>query len=55
LLARLIHTYNWPTGIIGAFIDIQNILHGGHEFAAASGGDTPALTQMRLQLVFLSA
>ena len=55
LLGGFVETDQGPASIVGAGIDRQNIFHRGHESGVRFGRNDPVFTQMRFEIVFLSA
>src|ERR1700680_4552475 len=54
LLGRLVDADQGTFRIIRPLINVQDVLHGGHEGGAGVRGNNPLLSQMRLESVFFS-
>src|SRR3984893_8450149 len=54
LLGRLVDADQGTFRIIRPLINVQDVLHGGHEGGAGVRGNDPLLSQMRLESVFFS-
>ncbi len=54
LLGHLVHAEKGAAFVVGPAIEVEDILHGGHEGPALRRGDDPLLLQPRLDFVFFS-
>ena len=54
LLGHLVQAEKGAAPVVGSAIEVEDILHGGHEGAVLRRGDDPLLLQPRLDFVFFS-
>lgn len=53
LVGLLVHAHHRHIRVIRSVIDLQDVLHAGHELAVGLGRDRPALGQMKTKPLFL--